>query len=116
MMIEGGRVRLHWLPTAREVAGGGIAIDNRADDPRSEQLSEAKLNNDQWNKVSLRVEGNQTIMSINGSDVYRRPIPASSTTEFGWLSNPDSPSIRIRHATLKGNWPSQLPKDLWEMK
>lgn len=116
LMIEGDRIRLHWMPTAREVAGGGIAVDNRADDPLSEQLGEAKLNNDQWNKVSLRVEGNQIYLSINGSDVYRRPIPVNSTTEFGWLSNPEQPSIRIRHATLKGNWPSQLPSDLWETK
>ena len=116
MMIEDGRIRLHWLPTAREVAGGGIAVDNRADDPLSQQLSTAKLNNDQWNQISLRVEGNQIFLSINGSDVYRRPIPTGATTEFGWLSNPEQPSIRIRHATLKGNWPSELPNDLWETK
>ncbi len=115
-MLEGGRVRLHWLPTVREVQAGGIAVDNLADDPQAEQLSNAKLNNDQWNKVSLRIDSQHIVLSINGSDVYRRPIPANNTTEFGWLSDPEKPSIRIRNATLSGNWPSQLPADLWEAK
>lgn len=116
LLIEEGKIRLHWLPTAREVQQAGIAVDNRADDPQAEQLGEAKIIDSQWNKVSLRVEGNRIILNINGSDVYRRPIPENSTTEFGWLSIPDQPTIRIRHATLSGNWPDKLPTDLWEMK
>lgn len=114
MLIEDGKIRLHWLPTVREVQSSGVTANNRGDDPQAEQLSEAKLLESGWNKFSLRIEGSRMILNINGTDIYRRPIPENSTTEFGWLSTPDQPSVRIRNATLKGNWPEKLPDDLWE--
>jgi hypothetical protein len=115
LLIE-DKIRLHWLPTAREVQSCGISVDNRGDDPQAEQLHEAKLNDNQWNKVSLRIEGQRLTLAINGTDVYRRPLPTNTPQEFGWLSIPSQPSVRIRNATLSGNWPEQLPTDLWEKR
>ncbi len=114
MLIEDGRVRLHWLPTAREVQACGIALENRADDPQGQQLSAAQLMEGQWNKVSLRIDNQQLIMNLNGTDIYSRPITNLSSTEFGWLSIPDQPSVRVRNATLTGNWPKHLPDKLWD--
>ncbi len=114
LLIEAGQVRLHWLPTYSDIQFGGIDLNNRADDPDGRQLSEPKLNSDQWNKLSLRIEAGHMILNINGIDVYRRPVPADTTTEFGWRTHPAAPSVRIRQATLTGPWPQTLPSNLWE--
>ena len=112
LLIEDGKIRLHWLPTASDIANCGIALENRADDAAAQQLAPARLNDDQWNQVSLRIEDKRLVLTINGTDVYRRPT--TNNTEFGWLSQPDQPSIRIRNAKLIGNWPQTLPSNLWE--
>lgn len=114
MLIEDGKIRLHWLPSASDIQSSGIAVDNRGDDPQAEQLATAKLNESEWNKVVLRIDGSHMILRINGMDIYRRPIPENKRTEFGWLSDPEQPSVRIRNAKLKGDWPDKLPEPLWE--
>ncbi len=114
MMIEDERVRLHWLPTWQDTLFLGIRHDNRADDPQGEQLLPAKFLPGQWNKIALRIADKRIVLSLNDQDVYRRPVPANTSNEFGWLSVPDKTTDRIRNATLSGDWPMRLPDDLFE--
>ncbi len=73
-----------------------------------------KLESEQWNKFSVRLESNSAlVISINGTDVYRRTLTEAESTEFGFFHVLTQGGIRIRNATLKGDWPSELPADLF---
>ncbi len=113
-MIEEDQVKLHWLPSESDLFICSDLLTSRGQGAGAEQLSTPQVLLGSWNKVVLRMDENDLTLSLNGKDVYRRPLGSVASREFGWICNPAVSRVRIRHATLQGKWPATVPADLWE--
>lgn len=111
-----GKVILHWIASADELARLTLPENNHADDPLGEQLAAIELQDGSWNRVAVRIENRRVVLSIGDKDVYRRPLGEEETPMFGLFADPTGAEARIRNIVLRGDWPAQLPQDLWELQ
>jgi tetratricopeptide (TPR) repeat protein len=115
-IIHKGKVRLHWIISQAEQQVSQIPTDNISDDPAGEVLAPLSVIADEWNRVKVRIEGGKVVITIGGTDVYRRPFDEANGTQFGFFCDPSEDHVQVRNVVLKGSWPSQVPGDLWEAK
>ena len=113
--FDGGKVSLHWIATVAERKRMMLTEDNRAEDPVGKQLSSVQLKDKAWNRLSLRCEGDDVVLSVEGKDVYRRQTHPEEGASFGFFADPTGPQARVRNVILSGDWPTELPKQLWEL-
>ena len=115
-MVRDGKVVLHWITSPGNVTRTGISVTNQAEDPNAETLAPVKLEVDEWNRGAIRLEKGFVTLSINGVDVYRRETESKAPQQFGFFCDPSTDAVRIRKVVLSGNWPTEVPADLWQRK
>ena len=115
-LLRGGKVVLHWITSRLDVRTTGISATNVAEDPAAEVLAPMKLEPDSWNRALIRLESGLVIRSINGVDVYRRATETKDPQTFGFFCDPSTDAVRVRKVVLCGDWPSEIPADLWQRK
>jgi Protein of unknown function (DUF1583) len=115
-LIRDGKITLKWIATNQVTRQAEAEPNYLGDDPAAEILAPVKLEANAWNRVQVRIEKGKAIISIAGADVYRRPLEKNHVSRFGFYCNPQEDQVRIRKVVLKGDWPTVLPKDLWELK
>lgn len=121
-------VLLHWLPAEPKTRTDKTRTDDRepADehdaveidvvaDPDAEQLAPIQLLPEQWNSLTVRLDGETVTLRLNGTDVYRRDWETVAGKNFGVFHEPSKYHVRVRNVILKGDWPQQLPADLMEV-
>ena len=115
-MLRDGKVVLHWITSPGNVTRTGISVTNQAEDPNAQILAPVKLEVDEWNRGAIRLDKGFVTLSINGVDVYRRETESKDPQQFGFFCDPSTDSVRIRKVVLSGDWPTEVPADLWHRK
>lgn len=120
-IFQDENIALKWMASSDEVPSNDGSTNNQipdktANDPAAENLAPIKLEANAWNRMQVRLEGGKVVLAIDGKDVYRRPLEKESVARFGLYCEYNKEQIRVRNAVLKGNWPAEIPKDLWELK
>jgi hypothetical protein len=117
-LLEPDGVKLHWL-TDGPHEKSGIAFDNAKDEPNCRRgPAKLPLNEKAWNKVRLAVVGDTVKLSLNGTEVYERPIESTNQRFFGLFHYTDRTEVRVRSMTYAGDWGKTVPANdkLFEKK
>ncbi len=114
--IADPQLGLHWITADSRGITSGVEDSNRVVDPQAELPEALVLNNMDWNQLSLRLDGDVATMRINGAVVYRRLWEKEAGRQFGLFHDPSEYHVRVRNMELRGNWPDQLPTQLFEIK
>jgi hypothetical protein len=109
-------VALHWITADAAGITTGVDDQNRVVDPQAEQPTPIALKNNDWNQLTLALEGDVATLSINGQAVYRRTWEHEAGRQFGLFHDPTQYQVRVRNVKLGGDWPEKLPADLLELK
>jgi tetratricopeptide (TPR) repeat protein len=108
-LLEPEGVKLHWL-TDGPNEKSGVKFDNAQNEPSCRRgPSRLPLKAKEWNRVQLVVAGDTVKVTLNGTEVYERPIEPTNGRFFGLFHYTDRTEARVRLAHLTGNWPKQLP-------
>ncbi len=62
------------------------------------------------NDVTLKLEGDDVTIILNGKDIARQPLGARNNRLFGFFHQPGETEARISKVTFRGEWPRQLPQ------
>ena len=107
-LMESRGIRVHWL-TDGENEWSGLAPDNAVVEPLNRRGPRTlPLKEGEWNTVSLRLEGGQATIKLNGEDVYIRTLEGVSGRHFGFYYDRSSSSAKARNVILTGDWPEKL--------
>ncbi|MFO7908070.1 MAG: DUF1583 domain-containing protein [Pirellulaceae bacterium] len=115
IVLDPAGLRQHWI-TSDSGRWFGVEATNQIAVPEGSSMHELTLNEGDWNHVRLRREGEYVILAVNHTDVYRQPVDDSLGGRFGLFNDPQQFHVRVRNASLTGDWPEQLPADLFEKK
>jgi hypothetical protein len=116
MLLDDGKVALHWITTDPAGIVTGVDDSNRVIDDQAQQLHTIALKDNDWNQLALRLDGDVVMLSVNGQDAYRRTWEAEAGRQFGLFRDPTQFHVRVRNMKLIGPWPEKLPADLFELK
>jgi hypothetical protein len=116
MLLDGGKVALHWITTDPAGIVTGVDDANRALDAQADELQTVALKDNDWNQLTLKLDGDVLTLAINGQDAYRRTWEAEAGRQFGLFRDPTQFHVRVRNVKLSGPWPEKLPADLFELK
>jgi hypothetical protein len=111
LLLTPGGVKVHWLTDAAHERSG-LAPDNETvekDNRRGPEKLPLKVK--EWNTVKLAVAGDRVKLSLNGVEVYDRPLEGTNQRTFGFFHYSDGTELRVRQVTYRGQWPKQLPPE-----
>jgi len=117
-LLEPEGVKLHWL-TDGGLEKSKTPIDNTVDEPSSRRgPARPPLKPKAWNTVRMVVAGDVVKVSLNGVDIYERPIESTNQRLFGLFHYTDRTEARVRNMIYKGAWPKKIPTEaeLFELK
>ncbi len=118
--LRDGKVLLQWITSSDAESDPESKLPPTGADPEAENLAPVMLEVNAWNRMQVRIERVQevtkVVLAINGMDVYRRALNAESLNRFGFYCDPEKDDVRIRKVMLSGDWPAELPADLWELR
>lgn len=107
-LIEAGGVRIHWL-TAGATEWTGIPEDNAIVEPLNRRGPGAlPLKNGEWNSVEMAFAAGKIMISLNGEEIYHRPVDDLVGRHFGIYHDRNNSAAQIRNVILKGDWPEKL--------
>lgn len=104
-------IREHWITNDPKLYG--VSSTNRRDVPSSQVLGKVNLHNKQWNTAALQRNGDWITLSINGQKIYKQKVTTGSGGRFGFMAEPKAFHTRVHSVTLSGNWPVELPADIF---
>ena len=117
-ILDPNGVKLHWR-TDDANERSGTRFDNVANEPSCRRgPSRLPLKPKSWNAVRLAVAGDVVKLTLNGEEVYERPIEPTNQRQFGLFHYTDQTEARVRSMTFAGAWPKKLPSEaeLFEVK
>lgn len=65
-----------------------------------------------WNAVSLSLDGGVCKLSLNGEQIFERPFVATHDLHFGFYHDKSRTAAKIRNVVLTGDWPTSLTPEL----
>lgn len=116
ILLDGEKIGLHWITADPAGVTTGVDDANRVEDTEAQQPESVALKAGDWNKLSLKLDGDDAVLSINDQVVYRRQWEPEAGRLFGLFHDPSQYEVRMRRARLTGPWPEVLPADLLEIK
>ncbi len=116
ILLSGDKIGLHWITADPAGITTGIDDTNRVEDPAAQQPEPVALKSGVWNKLSLKLEGDEAVLAVNDQIVYRRTWEPEAGRLFGLFHEPAESQVRVRNVRLRGDWPERLPNDLFELK
>ena len=117
-LLEPAGVRIHWL-TDLQNERSGLKKENVFDEPDNRRgPAKLPLKEKAWNALRLTLKGDVVTLNLNGQDVYERKLEPTNLRTFGVFHWQDLTELRVRHVTIRGDWPKQLPTaaDLFKTK
>lgn len=106
-VVEGDKVRVHWMTDGPDSEWTGLKTDNVADEPPYRRGT-VTLKSGEWNQAKLSLDKDTAKLEINGTVVYERPLEAHNDRLFGFFHYKDRTSVQVRNVVLRGNWPEKL--------
>lgn len=102
-------VKIHWLTDA-QFERGGLSQDNvtvEAELRRGPQKIPLKSND--WNKLALKIKGNDLLLTLNGQAIYEYPVEPDNLRTFGLFHYAGDSEVRVKNVVYRGDWPKALP-------
>jgi hypothetical protein len=107
-LIEADGIRMHWL-TDNGNEWTGLAADNAVIEPLNRRGPKTlPLQPAAWNSVSIKFTDGKASVSLNGEEVYERPMDEVTNRHIGFYHDRNTSAAQIRNVVLKGNWPEKL--------
>ncbi|MEQ1903326.1 MAG: DUF1583 domain-containing protein [Pirellulaceae bacterium] len=113
--IEPDQVFEHWI-TSDSGDWFGVNAENRLKLESANRDGKVDLKSGDWNKITLRRSGDIISVSINGVSIHEQKVDAVLQGRFGFFHAPNDFQVRVRSASLTGNWPEKLPENLFEKR
>ena len=109
-LLDEDGVKLHVL-TDFDSERIGLRPDNAIDDPSHRRLEgKLPLKPKEWNRLQLKLVGDQVQLILNGVDIYQSPIAGWNQRQFGLFHYANQTDVRVRNIILRGDWPKSLPE------
>jgi hypothetical protein len=84
--------------------------------PQEQVLGTVQLKDKSWNQITLERSGDTIRLLVNGQAVYRQAVDTVHDGRFGLLQDPERFQVRVRNLVLTGDWPEQLPDNMFAEK
>lgn len=108
-MLEPTGVRIHSI-TDREYDQTDVSPENMFDEPQNRRgPAQLPLKENNWNHMSLRLEGNTVLLQLNGQLIFQRELAATNRRTFGLFHFPGQTEVRVRNVLMRGDWPQTIP-------
>lgn len=104
-LFDSERAGIHWLTDAK-FDRTGLDPANFTPASVSEQIP-LKLND--WNRVQLRLEGDDVRIVLNGETILSRTLESENLRTFGLFHYAEQSGVMVRNLRWRGEWPKQLP-------
>jgi hypothetical protein len=113
LMLSQDAVRLHYVSNSVRDRGLYNLLPESvfADEFGKQLVDKLPLRAEDWNQVAISYRDNQWSLSINGIEVYTRPMEEGMTTDFGVFRYRHQDCL-VRNAVLTGDWPESLSGEL----
>jgi len=109
LVLTAEGVRLHRLTDGTDRSTGGLARNNLWDEPANHRWPRPlPLKLKEWNEVTLTLGRDVVTISLNGVEVYQRPLEAANERFFGFYHDKDRTASQVRNVVLSGDWPQRL--------
>lgn len=112
LQLESDGVNSHWIThqeLERQITG--LEIDNSVKEWTSRLGNKLYLKSNNWNSVELKLEGDRFKLAVNGTQAFERRLEDIKDLRFG-LFHFKSTDVKVRNATLSGDWPEDLESSL----
>jgi hypothetical protein len=107
-LIEVGGIRMHWL-TDNTNEWTGLPADNAVIEPLNRRGPRAlPLKPAAWNTVVVKLLNGKARVSLNGEEVYERPMDEVTNLHIGFYHDRNVSAAQLRNVVLQGNWPEKL--------
>lgn len=107
-LIEPDGIRIHWL-TDNENEWTGLGANNDVVEPLNRRGPRVlPLKAAAWNSVVLKMTDGKVSVSLNGEEVYERPMDEITNHHIGFYHDRNAAAAQIRNVVLKGDWPEKL--------
>ncbi|MCO8121797.1 tetratricopeptide repeat protein [Stieleria sp. TO1_6] len=104
--------RPDWIPVSADLASASIVAAEDLQPPLPLLATDNFPNEDAWNNLMMKREGDQVEVSLNDRPVLTLPVQGYERPGIFRESRRD---LQIRKIRLTGNWPDQVP-DQWMQK
>ena len=109
LVLDPDGVKIHWLTDAQYERGGVSPSNLYVERDHRRGPEKLNLKSRDWNKVSLRLQGDKMLLTLNGEVVYDRPLEAENQRTFGLFHFAGDTDVRVRNVVYRGDWPKTLP-------
>lgn len=110
-LIGSRGVKLHWMTNA-ENEWTGIEADNSISEPLNRRgPRNLPLKSGEWNTASVTMLDATVSVTLNGEQIYERPLDDLLGRHFGFYHDRRVSNARIRNVKLTGDWPGTLSAD-----
>ncbi len=110
-LLESTGVRVRWI-TSGASEWTGLETDNAALEPLNRRGPRPlPIHDGEWNSVRVELTDAKVQIQLNNELVYERPIDPGSLRQFGLYRANRMAEIRVRNATMTGDWPETIPED-----
>ncbi len=107
MQPEG--VKLVWLD--EQLNNGKESLLAGITDPKVSTPGKLPLKSGEWNKLQLRLEGEQVHLVLNDQPIYQRKHEIEAGTRFGLFHWKQSSRVEVRKVMLQGGWKTTPPPE-----
>ena len=109
-LLDEDGVKLHVL-TDQDSERIGLRPDNAIDDAEHRRVEgKVPLKSKEWNRLQLKLVGDQVQLILNGVDIYQSPVANWNQRQFGLFHYANQTDVRVRNVILRGDWPKTLPE------
>jgi hypothetical protein len=110
LLLEPDGVKVHWL-TNTPHERTGLSPGNAKSEPSHRVGPERlPLNANDWNRITMRLDGDTLTLSLNDIPVFKRPLEPTNQRTFGLFHYADQTEARARQVIYEGKWPRSLPE------
>ncbi|MEL6104930.1 MAG: DUF1583 domain-containing protein [Planctomycetota bacterium] len=108
-------LHLHWMNAAN--TSWKIPQGYEIPLPTETEPQALPLNSGQWNTVEVTRRGDQVAIKLNQETIFeQKPQSRLGDMVFGLFHYRDQSDARVRNIQLQGDWPDQLPANLFEFE
>lgn len=109
LILDPEGVKIHWLTDGPYERTGWKSDNISIELEHRKGPAKLPLKAGDWNAVSLSLKGDVLTLSLNGADVYERPVDSGNQRTFGLFHYAGETDVRVRNVRYRGNWPQSLP-------
>jgi tetratricopeptide (TPR) repeat protein len=114
LLVEPQGVCIHPLTDAqyeRSLPQGDAKVEQAS--PRASAAAEIPLRAGEWNRLALRLSGDELSLTVNGQEMHEHyKLAADHERFFGLFHFADETDVRVRKVVYSANWPKRLPAEM----